>query len=71
MALSAGISRGSWSVDMYINNRFDKRGQLYKYAECAEAVCVAHGAVPQYPDGQVCTVTNQPRTVGIRFKQDF
>ncbi|MFC5435801.1 TonB-dependent receptor [Rhodanobacter umsongensis] len=71
MDLSAGFHRNSWSVDVYINNVFDKRGQLYKYAECAEATCAAHGVVPQYPNGQVYTVTNQPRTIGLRFKQEF
>jgi outer membrane receptor protein involved in Fe transport len=71
MDLSAGFHRNSWSVDVYINNLFDKRGQLYKYAECAEATCAAHGVVPQYPNGQVYTVTNQPRTIGLRFKQEF
>jgi len=75
--LSAGIHRGNWSVDMYVNNVFDKRAALYKYAECAEAVCVAHYdpttgyGSPVYPNGQVYTVTNQPRTIGIRFTQDF
>ncbi len=69
--LSTGISRGSWSIDMYINNVFDTRAQLYKYTECAASVCAAHGVVPQYPDGQVYVVTSQPRTIGIRFKQDF
>jgi len=68
---SAGISRNSWSVDLYVNNLFDKRAQLYKYAECASSVCAAHGVVAQYPNGQVYTVTNPPRTIGIRFKQDF
>ena len=71
MDLSAGFQKNGWSVDVYVNNLFDKRGQLYKYAECAEATCAAHGVVPQYPNGQVYTVTNQPRTVGVRFKQDF
>ncbi len=71
MDVSAGFDRNGWSVDLYVNNVFDKRAQLYKYAECAEAVCAAHGVVPQYPNGQVYTVTSQPRTVGIRFKQDF
>ncbi len=71
MDVSSGFHRNGWSVDVYVNNLFDKRGQLYKYAECAEATCAAHGVVAQYPNGQVYTVTNQPRTVGIRFKQDF
>ncbi len=69
--LSAGISNDSWSVDLYVNNLFDNRAQLFKYAECAAAVCAAHNVVPAYPNGQVYTVTNQPRTVGIRFTQNF
>lgn len=69
--VSAGIRKNSWSVDVYVNNLFDKRTQLTKYTECAEAVCAAHGVVPQYPNGQVYTITSQPRTVGIRFTQEF
>jgi iron complex outermembrane recepter protein len=69
--ISAGIHRNSWSVDVYVNNLFDKRAEISKFTECAEAVCAAHGVVPEYPNGQVYTVTNQPRTVGIRFTQDF
>lgn len=69
--ISAGIRKNSWSVDVYVNNLFDKRTQLTKYTECAEAVCAAHGVVPQYPNGQVYTITSQPRTVGIRFTQEF
>lgn len=71
MDISGGYSHNSWSVSLYVNNLFDKRAQLYKYTECAEATCAAHGVVAQYPNGQVYTVTNQPRTVGITFKQDF
>ncbi len=69
--LSAGYNWASFSVNVYVNNVFDKRASLYKYTECAEAVCAAHGVVPQYPNGQVYTVTNQPRTIGVRFTQDF
>ena len=71
MDLSAGIKSDSWSIDVYINNVFDTRAQLYKYTECAAAVCAAHNVVPAYPDGQVYTVTSRPRTVGIRFTQNF
>jgi outer membrane receptor protein involved in Fe transport len=70
--LSAGYrSSLGWSIDFYINNVFDKRGQIGKYAECAEAVCAAHDVVPEYPNGQVYTVTNMPRLIGVRFSQDF
>jgi iron complex outermembrane receptor protein len=71
MDISAGVRKDSWSVDVYVNNLFDKRAQLYKYTECAEATCAAHNVVPQYPNGQVYTVTNPPRTIGVRFTQNF
>ena len=69
--LSAGVQKGSWSADVYVNNAFDKRAAQYKYTECGVDVCGAHGVVAQYPNGQVYTGYSLPRTIGIRFKQDF
>ncbi len=69
--LSTGIAKDSWSLDLFIDNVFDKRGQLYRYTECAEAVCGAAGVVPQYPNGQVYTAPTHPRMIGVRFSQKF
>lgn len=69
--LSAGIQKGSWSLNAYVDNVFDKRAALYKFTECGVTVCAAHNVVAQYPNGQVYTGFSQPRTFGIRFKQDF
>ncbi len=69
--LSAGITKKSRSLDVYVNNVFDKRGQLYKFVECDTSICGAHDVVPQYPNGQIYTVPTLPRTIGIRFRQDF
>jgi len=69
--LSAGFSKGSWTLDAYVDNAFDERAVLYKFTECGVTICGAHGVVPQYPNGQVYTGVSQPRTFGIRFKQDF
>ncbi|WP_426662663.1 TonB-dependent receptor [Rhodanobacter aciditrophus] len=69
--LSAGFQKGSWSLDAYVDNAFDERAVLYKFTECGVTICGAHGVVPQYPNGQVYTGVSQPRTFGIRFKQDF
>jgi len=69
--LSAGIQKNSWSVNVYVDNVFDKRAALYKFTECGVTICGAHNVVPQYPNGQVYTGFSQPRTFGIRFKQDF
>ncbi|WP_457096997.1 TonB-dependent receptor [Lysobacter sp. P5_B9] len=69
--LSAGISKNSWSLSVYVNNVFDERAQINRFTNCAETVCGAAGVVPEYPNGQVYTVTNQPRTFGVRFSQEF
>jgi len=70
MDLSAGVSRNSWTVSVYVNNVFDERAEISRFTNCAESVCGASGVVPEYPNGQVYTVTNQPRTFGIRFSQE-
>ena len=69
--LSAGIRKNNWSVSAYVSNLFDERADLSRFTQCGEQVCGAPGVVPEYPDGQVYTITNQPRTFGIRFSQDF
>ena len=69
--LSAGVQKNSWSLDVYVDNVFDKRAALYKFTECGVTVCAAHGVVAQYPNGQVYTGFSLPRTFGIRFKQEF
>ncbi|SFN19924.1 TonB-dependent receptor [Dokdonella immobilis] len=69
--LSAGIARDSWSLDLFIDNVFDKRGQIYRFAECAETVCGASGVSDQYPNGQIYTLPTHPRMVGVRFSQKF
>ncbi|HEY5849469.1 MAG TPA: TonB-dependent receptor [Lysobacter sp.] len=69
--LSAGVSRNNWTLSVYLNNVFDERADIYRFASCAETVCGASGVVPEYPNGQIYTVTNQPRTLGIRFGQKF
>lgn len=69
--LSAGFGRNNWAVSVYLNNVFDERADIYRFTNCAETVCGASGVVPEYPNGQVYTITNQPRTLGVRFSQTF
>ncbi|MEO8459942.1 MAG: TonB-dependent receptor [Dokdonella sp.] len=59
--LSAGIKKAPWSFDFYVKNAFDRRGELSRYAECAEAVCGA----------QTYVVPILPRTIGLRVTRDF
>ncbi|HEY6641212.1 TonB-dependent receptor [Povalibacter sp.] len=57
---SAGVGRDSYTVELFVNNAFDERAEFYKFAACATDVCT----IPYI-------VTNQPRTVGLRFGQKF
>jgi outer membrane receptor protein involved in Fe transport len=57
--LAAGIDRESWSLDLFINNVTDERAQIDRYD-------------PGYPSLiDTRTVTNRPRSIGIRFGQRF
>ena len=69
--VSAGIARDSWALDLFLSNATDERAVISRFAECAETVCGAAGLVPEYPNGQIYTVSNRPRTLGIRFSQKF
>jgi len=75
---SMGIKKDSWSLDFFVQNMFDKRGQLNRYYQCQESVCgndlPPYGdftVPPQYANGQIYIVPNQPRTFTIRFSQEF
>jgi iron complex outermembrane receptor protein len=59
--LSVGFRKNSWSLDVFLNNAFNTRAQLARFAECATLVC----------GNQPYTVTAPPRTIGVRFSQDF
>ncbi len=59
--LSAGWRKNNWSIDVFVKNVFDKRAELTRFAQCAALTC---GFQPY-------TVVAQPRTLGIRFSQEF
>ncbi len=69
---AVGVKKNNWSLDLFVKNAFDKRAQLARFTQCAESVCAVGldtGADPQ--PGQVYYVPNKPRTIGIRFTQEF
>lgn len=74
---SIGVRKDSWSVDFYIKNLLDEHPEYNRYTQCPEDVCGNNlgGSVypvpPQYANGQVYSVTGQPRTFGIKFTQEF
>jgi len=58
---AAGIDNGTYSVELFVGNAFDERGEVTRFAQCAELVC----------GFQTYVVTNPPRSFGVRFGQKF
>jgi iron complex outermembrane recepter protein len=59
--MTAGIDNGTYSLELFIGNVSDERGEVTRFAQCAEQVC----------GFQTYTVTTPPRTFGVRFGQKF
>lgn len=60
--MSAGMEKNGLHYELYVNNAFDKRAVLSRYAECDILKC---GVITTYD------VPNQPRTIGVKFGQKF
>lgn len=58
--LSAGIKRGTWETELFLQNAFDSRGQSIRYTECAPTTCTLTYVLPI-----------APRLIGISFGQKF
>jgi iron complex outermembrane receptor protein len=67
---SFGLGNDRFEVELFVNNAFDERAELWRFAQCAEQVCATQELLPAIP-GRVYVVTNQPRTFGIKFGQRF
>jgi len=59
--MTAGVDNGTYTFELFVGNVFDKRADITRFAQCAEQVC----------GFQTYVVTNQPRTIGVRFGQKF
>jgi len=68
--MSTGVEKGPWSVDLYVKNLFDVRGQITKGVQCVETVCGD-------PDGltaigpKIYTTITRPRMIGLRVGRKF
>lgn len=64
---SFGVENGDsgWSLDAYVTNLTDSRGEAYLSTQCSTAICAnpTNGIVYQTP--------NQPRTFGLRFGYQY
>jgi outer membrane receptor protein involved in Fe transport len=57
---SFGVGDGSSSLSVFVNNAFDERAEITRFAQCDEQIC-------QRP----YVISNTPRTFGIKFSQKF
>lgn len=60
---STGISKDNWRLEAYIENAFDKRGQLGKISECADSANYCYSNTKVYPI--------KPMQFGLKFGQSF
>jgi len=58
--VATGVTRDRWSVELFVDNLFDKRGEAIRYTSCAASVCSLVNVIPI-----------KPRQVGITFGQRF
>jgi hypothetical protein len=65
---TTGIDRGSYSLELFVSNAFDKRALANRYTQCPVEVCTS-------PDvrngGLVYDTPIQPRLIGVQFGQKF
>jgi len=62
-----GVQKNGLSIEFFINNAFDERASLFRFAECDTSICGAGVTQP----GIIYTGTNEPRTFGLTFGQKF
>jgi iron complex outermembrane receptor protein len=58
--LTAGVSKGGWSIEAFVDNLADEGADMSRYTACNVSVCTRVYAVP-----------TMPRSFGIRFGQKF
>ncbi|MGH8243942.1 MAG: TonB-dependent receptor, partial [Steroidobacteraceae bacterium] len=59
--LAFGVESGKYAIELYVSNATDEDSPLYLTSECTPQVC----------GSQIYGVQSRPRTVGIRFSQEF
>lgn len=65
---SIGARRNGTTVEIYLRNLNDVRGEQSRSAQCNINYC---GPSKFDPVGEIYRIYNQPRTIGIRFGQKF
>jgi outer membrane receptor protein involved in Fe transport len=58
---AAGLERDNWSIEAFLRNAFDERGEIGRTTQCAVSVC----------GGRPYTIPTKPRLIGVKFGQKF
>ena len=59
--IAAGFGKDGWRLELFVSNVFDELAQVSRFAQCAETVC----------GSEVYVVPQRPRTIGLKFSQEF
>lgn len=59
-AFSFGLGKEGYRFELFVDNAFDKRADITRFAQCDEQICT-----------RPYIITNQPRTYGLKFSQKF
>jgi outer membrane receptor protein involved in Fe transport len=69
---SFGATKNGLSLELFVKNAFDERGQVNRYTPCTVSICAASYAnVSPTVQPAVYVVPIQPMTVGVRIGQKF
>jgi iron complex outermembrane receptor protein len=71
-ALQAGIAKGNFTAELFADNAFDKRAEVYRFSECT----IFGTSTSLYAGQPICATKPlaniaTPRTIGVRFGQRF
>jgi iron complex outermembrane recepter protein len=58
---AAGFGKDSWRLELFVQNAFDERSEVGRFAQCLEEVC----------SEQIYVTPQRPRTYGLKFSQEF
>ena len=58
---AAGFGKDGWRLELFVQNAFDERSEVGRFAQCLEEVC----------SEQIYVTPQRPRMYGLKFSQEF
>ena len=69
---SVGATKGNLSLEVFVKNAFDERGQANRYTPCTVSICSAsYNNVSPTVQPAVYVIPIQPMTIGVKIGQKF